>query len=156
VYSKLGRFNEAADTITQGIINSSGGGMDAVIFTGGIKGFRSLYPEYDLLPDEILADTVRRRYVPNFSKKWNDEFISGGEHTGGKIFSSILPELYITRGDAYMKAGRRKQALADHRRVKSDAWGGKERFMPRHTYFDERGSRNHDFPEPFPAPPAKL
>jgi tetratricopeptide (TPR) repeat protein len=156
VYSKMGRFNEAADIITQAIMNASGGGMDAVIFMGGIKGFRTLYPEYDLLPDEILADTVRRRYFPNFSKTWNDEFISGAKHTGGKILSSILPELYITRGDAYMKAGRREQALADYRRVKSDAWGGEERLMPRHMYFDEHGSRNHDSPEPFPPPPAKL
>lgn len=155
LYSKMGRFNEAADTITQAIMNASGGGMDAVIFMGGIKGFRTLYPEYELLPDEILAEAVRRRYFPNFAKKWNDEFISGAGHTGGKILSSILPELYIARGDAYMKAGRREQALADYRRVKSDAWGGEERLMPRHTYFDERGRRNDDFPEPFPAPPAK-
>jgi hypothetical protein len=129
--------------------------MDAVIFMGGIKGFRTLYPEYGRLPDEILAEAVRRRYFPNFPQKWNDEFISGTGHTGGKILSSILSELYVTRGDAYMKAGRRKQAVADYRRVKSDAWGGEERFMPRHTYFDERGRRNYDFPEPFPAPPAK-
>jgi tetratricopeptide (TPR) repeat protein len=156
VYSKMGRFNEAADIMTRAIMNASGGGMDAVIFMGGIKGFRTLYPEYDLLPDEILADAVRRRYYPNFSKKWNDDFISGARYTGGKILSSVLPELYITRGDAYMKAGRREQALADYRRVKSDAWGGEERYMPRSTYFDERGSRIYDSPEPFPAPPAKL
>ena len=156
LYIKMGRFNEAADIITQAIMNASGGGMDAVIFTGGIKGFRTLYPEYDLLPDEILADAVRRRYFPNFSKTWNDEFISGAGHTGGKVFSSRLPELYITRGDAYMKAGRREQALADYQRVKSDAWGGEERYTPKHMYFDESGSRNIDLPEPFPPPPAKL
>jgi tetratricopeptide (TPR) repeat protein len=156
VYSRMGRFNEAADIISQAIMNASGGGMDAVIFMGGMKGFRTLYPEYDLLPDEILAEAVRRRYFPNFSKKWNDDFISGTERTGGKIFSSILAELYTIRGDAYMKAGRREQALADYRRVKSDAWAGEERLMPRHTYFDDRGSRNHDFPEPFPPPTPKL
>ena len=32
--------------------------MDVVIFTGGIKGFRILYQEYKLLPDEILAEAV--------------------------------------------------------------------------------------------------
>lgn len=50
------------------IMNASGSGMDTVIFQGGIKGFRTLYPEYNLLPDEILADAVRRRYFPKFSK----------------------------------------------------------------------------------------
>ena len=129
--------------------------MDVVIFTGGIKGFRALYHEYDLLPDEILAEAVRRRYFPNFSKKWNDEFIARSNSNEGKVLSSILPELYVTRGDAYMKAGRREKALADYRRVKSDVWRGEELFTPRHMYFDERGGRNIGLPEPFPPPPAK-
>lgn len=129
--------------------------MDVVIFTGGIKGFRALYHEYDLLPDEILAEAVRRRYFPNISKKWNDEFIARSNSNEGKVLSSILPELYATRGDAYMKAGRREKALADYRRVKSDVWRGEELFTPRHMYFDERGGRNIGLPEPFPPPPAK-
>ena len=152
VYLKIGRFDEAANTMTQAIMNA---GMDVVILQGGMKSFRTLYPEYDLLPDEILTEAVRRRYFPNFPKTWDDEFISGAGHTGGKIFSSILPELYITRGDAYMKAGRRDQALADYRRVKSDVWGGQERLAPRHMYFDENGRRDYDVPESFPPPPAK-
>ncbi|MGH9642926.1 MAG: tetratricopeptide repeat protein, partial [Terriglobales bacterium] len=53
---KLGKFNEAANVLTQAIMNATGGGLDSVIFGGGIKAFRELYPEYDLLPDEILAD----------------------------------------------------------------------------------------------------
>src|SRR6202012_3377209 len=56
VYMKLGKFNEAADLMTQAIMNTSGGGMDAIIFEGGIKPLRTLYPEYDPLPDEILAE----------------------------------------------------------------------------------------------------
>ena len=155
LYLKLGRFDEAADIITQAIMNASGSGMDVVIFTGGIKGFRTLYQEYDVLPDEILAEAVRRRYFPNFSKKWNDEFIAGSSSTEGKVSSSILPELYITRGDAYMKAGQREKALADYSRVKSDVWRGEELFTPRHMYFDERGGRKIGLPEPFPPPPAK-
>jgi len=153
LYIKVGRFNDAADIITQAIIHLPDG-MDGVIL-GGIKGFRTLYPEYDLLPDEILADAVRRRYFPNFPEKWNDEFISDAGPTKGKVFSTILPELYIIRGDAYMKAGRREQAQADYRRVKSDVWGLEERLAPRHLYFDENGRRDYDFPEPFPPPPAK-
>jgi tetratricopeptide (TPR) repeat protein len=155
VFLKIGRFNEAADTITQAIINA-GSGMQDVILFGRIKGFRTLYPEYDLLPDEILAEVVRRKYFPNFAKKWNDEFISLPSPTGGKVLSSILSELYITRGDAYMKAGWREKALADYQRVKSDAWAGEEAYTPKNMYFDERGSRNIDFPEPFPPPPAKF
>ena len=43
VYLKMGRFDNAAATITQAIMNASGSGMDVVIFSGGIKGFRTLY-----------------------------------------------------------------------------------------------------------------
>ncbi len=156
VYMKIGKFNEAANAITQAIINASGGGMDSVIFGGGIKAFRTLYPEYGLVPDEILADAVRRRYYPQFPQSWDADFISNGGAFEGKIASSILPELYVMRGDAYMKAGLRTKALADYSRVKSDAWNGEDRFLPRHLYFNERGDRNYGLPEPWPAPPPKM
>jgi len=156
VYMKLGRFKDAADTITQAIMNASGGGMDAVIILGGVKSFRMLYPEYDLLPDEILAEAIRRRYEPQFPQTWDVDFISKEGAFKGKLASSILPDLYIMRGDAYMKAGRRADALADYGRVKSDAWEGQEQLMPRHMYFNERGNRNYDLPEPWPPPPPKL
>ena len=130
--------------------------MNSVIFGGGIRAFRTLYPEYGLLPDEILADAVRRRYQPQFPLSWDATFISKGGSFNGKIASSILPELFIMRGDAYMKAGQREDALADYRRVKSDAWVGDERFMPRHMYFNERGIRNYEMPEPWPPAPPTL
>jgi tetratricopeptide (TPR) repeat protein len=152
LYMKLGQFNEAADLVSKAIMNVSGGGMDAVIFEGGIRPLRTLYPEYDALPDEILAEAVRRRYQPQFPRSWNADFISKGGALNGRIASSILPELYVVRGDAYMKAGRRVEGLADYSRVKSDAWSGEERFLPRHMYFDERGRRNLDSPEPWPPP----
>jgi tetratricopeptide (TPR) repeat protein len=151
LFMKLGQFNEAADILTQAIINSAGGGIDVVIFGGGVRSFRALYPEYDLLPDEILAEAVRRRYQPQFPQSWDADFIA----KEGKIASSILPELYILRGDAYMKAGRRVDALADYRRVKSDAWYGDARLSPTHTYFEDDGSRRADTPEAWPPPPPK-
>ena len=154
VYMKIGKFNEAVNVITQAIINS---GMGSVIFGGGIKAFRTLYPEYDLVPDEILAEAVRRRYYPQFPQRWDADFISkAGWSEGGKIISSILPDLYVMRGDAYMKAGLRAKALADYRRVKSDAWYGEDKFLPRHLYFNEQGNRNYDLPEPWPVPPPRL
>jgi tetratricopeptide (TPR) repeat protein len=150
---KLGKFNEAANVLTQAIMNATGGGLDSVIFGGGIKAFRELYPEYDLLPDEILADVVRRRFQPQFPQSWDRDFISKGGAFKGKVASTILPDLYALRGDAYMKAGRRAEALADYRRLKSDAWDGPEPSLPRHVYFDERGARNFDSPEPWPPMP---
>jgi tetratricopeptide (TPR) repeat protein len=156
VYMKIGKFKEAADVITQAIINTSGGGMASVILGGGIKAFRTLYPEYGLVPDEILADAVRRRYYPQFPQSWDADFISDANKSKSKITSTILPELYVTRGDAYMKADLSAQALADYRRVKSDAWYGEERFLPRHLYFNERGDRNYELPEPWPSPPPEM
>jgi tetratricopeptide (TPR) repeat protein len=156
VYTKLGRFKDAADVLTQAIRSTSGSGIEHVIFFGGMKAFRTLYPEYDLLPDEILAEAVRRRFEPQFPQSWDADFSSKEGMSKGKIPSTILPDLYVKRGDAYMKAGRRDDALADYRRVKSDAWDGEERFLPRHRYFTERGNRIPDLPEPWPAPPPKL
>ncbi|MBA5686339.1 hypothetical protein [Rugamonas apoptosis] len=156
LYLKIGRFNDAANLLSQALMNVSGGGMDVVIFSGGIRGFRALYPEYDLLPDEILAEAVRRRYFPQFSKDWNAEFISGTKHNQGKILSSVLSDLYALRGDAYLKAGRLGQAQADYSRLKSNAWGGDDRYLPRSLYFDESGYRNIGNPEPFPPLPAQF
>jgi tetratricopeptide (TPR) repeat protein len=155
-YMKLGKFNEAADLMTQAIINASGGGMDTVMFGGGIRALRTLYPEYDALPDEILAEAVRRRYQPQFPQSWGPDFTSKAGAFNGKIASSILVELFVMRGDAYMKAGRRAEALADYRRVKSDAWSGDEPYLPRHMYFNERGTRNVDLPEPWRPPPPTM
>ena len=157
LYMKIGKFNEAADVLTQGIIHSSGGGLDAVIFSGGMKAFRTLYPEYELLPDEILAEDVRRRHQPQLPKSWDAEFTSRGEGTSkGRITSSILPEMYVLRGDAYMKSGRRAEALADYQRVKSDAWYMSEQSGPRFIYFNERGSRKSNMPVAWPPSPSKL
>ena len=156
LYMKMGKFNEAAALLTQAIMNASGAGMDTVIFGGGMGAFRILYPEYVLLPDEILAEAVRRRYYPQFPQSWDATFISKGGSFNAKVASSILPDLYVMRGDAYMKAGRRAEATADYHRVKSDAWVGEERLMPRHLYFNERGGRKCDLPEPWPPPPPTM
>jgi tetratricopeptide (TPR) repeat protein len=156
VYLRLRKFNDAADLMSQAIMNASGSGMDIVIFSGGMRAFRTLYPEYDLLPDEILAEAVRRRYYPQFPQSWDVDFISKAGALKVQIASSILVELYVMRGDAYTRAGRSAEALADYRRVKSDAWSGDEPTLPRHIYFDERGTRNFDVPEPWPPPPPTM
>jgi hypothetical protein len=153
---KLGKFNEAADVSTQAIMNASGGGMDTVIFGGGIRAFRTLYPEYDLVPDEILAEAVRRRYQPQFPQSWDGDFISKEGAFKGKISSTILSDLYILRGDAYMKAGRRTDAAADYDRLKSDAWDGQEPYLPRQMYFTKSGTRDYDLPESWPPPPPAM
>jgi tetratricopeptide (TPR) repeat protein len=156
LYMRLGRFNDAAEQISQAIMNASGGGMDVVIFSGGIKSFRTLYPEYDLLPDEILADVVRRRYYPQFAQSWDADFVDKGGASKGKVSSSVLADLYALRGDAYMKAGRRSEALADYGRLKSDAWDGQDQYLPKNMYFDARGRRNPDLPEPWPPAPSTM
>lgn len=149
LYMKIGRFNEAADILTRAIINS-GIGLNAVIVTSGMDAFRALYPQYGLIPDKIVAEDVRRRYDSQFPESWDANFTSNKS----RISSTVLPDLYALRGDAYMRAGRRAAALADYNRLKNDAaWGGSEQYLPRHTYFAD-GSRDYSSPEPWPKPPA--
>jgi tetratricopeptide (TPR) repeat protein len=153
IYMKLGKFNEGAELLTRAIMNASGGGMDSVLFGGGIRTFRILYPEYDPVPDEILAEAVRRRYHPQFPQSWDRDFIAKEGAFQGKITSSILPDLFALRGDAYMKAGRSAEALADYDRLKSDAWSGQEPYLPREMYFTKKEARNRELPEPWPPLP---
>ncbi len=65
-----------------------------------------------------------------------------------------MADLYALRGDAYMKAGRRSEALADYGRLKSEAWDGQDPYLPKNMYFDARGHRNPDLPEPWPPVPS--
>ncbi|MGH9643823.1 MAG: hypothetical protein ACRD3Q_15550, partial [Terriglobales bacterium] len=86
-------------------------------------------------------------------QSWDQDFISKNGAFKGKVASTILADLYVLRGDAYLKAGRSAEALADYSRVKSDAWDGPEPSLPRHEYFDERDTRNFNSPEQWPPPP---
>jgi hypothetical protein len=65
-----------------------------------MKAFRGLYPECGLLPDEIVAEVVRRRCHSQFPQSWDADLISTNGTFGGEVASSILPELYVRRGDA--------------------------------------------------------
>jgi tetratricopeptide (TPR) repeat protein len=152
VYMKLGRPNDAANTLTMALMNGGGGGLDVVTMLAGSKPFRALYPEYDTLPDAILADVVRRRFYPQFPQSWNSTFIRKSD----KVTSSVLADLYAMRGDAYMRAKRYSEARADYQRLKSDAWGGPDQYLPRNLYFEADGSRRRDVPQPWPpAPPTR-
>jgi hypothetical protein len=109
-----------------------------------------------LVPDEIVAEAVRRRYQLQFTQTWDRDFISNEGFTKGKVASTILAELYLLWGDAYMKVGRRTEAKADYDRVKSDAWNAEERYHPRNIYFTKSGIRDYELPESWPpVPPVK-
>jgi hypothetical protein len=100
---RLGKFIEAADLMTQAIMNVSGGGIDSVIFGGGIKAFRTLHPEYDAVPDEILAEAMRRRYQPQFPQSWDADFISKQGAFNGKIAIAHGPQ-GVPRGSLIFRA----------------------------------------------------
>jgi hypothetical protein len=93
-----------------------------------------------------LRDSLRERYLLSNLRKFRgalQEQLAGLYMQLGRF-----ADLYAMRGDAYMKAGRRAEALADFRRVKSDVWSGGEPSLPRHVYFDENGRRYLDVPQP--------
>ncbi len=151
VYMKLGRPNEAVATLTTALANAGGGGLDVVTMLAGMRAFRALYPEYDALPDAILADVVRRRFYPQFPQTWNSTFIRKSD----KVTSSVLADLYAMRGDAYMRARRYSEARADYQRLQSDAWYGPDQYLPKSLYFEAKGTRRRDIPQPWPPAPPK-
>jgi tetratricopeptide (TPR) repeat protein len=108
-YAKLRNFPAAAEDLSMAIRSHLGQS-----FIWGISQFRKVYPEYDSVRDDVLADSLRRRLYPqmtypDFSKaflidaKGVDEF--------------VIAELYCKRGDMYAKMGNGADARKDYDRV---------------------------------------
>ncbi|MGD0945867.1 MAG: surface-adhesin E family protein [Candidatus Binatia bacterium] len=115
--------------------------VPAVLILGNIKQFRALYPEYATASDEAVAHKLNQTFYPVM--KYED-FSKGFLHHE-KALSVTLPELYLQRSDAYLKAGRWHHAAVDFRRATdgfanyADAfarWRGVGSFQNSQVYID--------------------
>jgi tetratricopeptide (TPR) repeat protein len=84
------------------------------IYLMNIDSFRKLYPEYDDVADDVIAERMRSLFFPelkyaDFAKQFLIE---------GKMEPTfVLSDLYLKRGDIYAKMGRTREADAEYDRV---------------------------------------
>jgi len=84
------------------------------IFLLSLKQFRSLYPEYDLVSDEILCRKLNALFYPQMEYK---VFAKQLLEENGKWELSLLNDLYEKRGDAYLMSGEYERGVRDFNRI---------------------------------------
>ena len=108
-YLKIHDYAHAIDDISRSINKV----LKHAVFLMNIEQFRQIYPEFDDTPDDRLAEKLRILFFPAFS---HDDFVQ--EFVKEKRYAStVLPDLYIRRGDAYAALGQLAKANREYDRV---------------------------------------
>jgi tetratricopeptide (TPR) repeat protein len=108
-YAKLKNFSVAADDLSMAIRSHLGAS-----FIWGISQFRKVYPEYDNVRDDVLADLLRRRLFPQMTyPDFSKAFLIDAKG----IDEFVIAELYCKRGDMYARMGDGTDARKDYDRV---------------------------------------
>lgn len=109
-YFKLGNYAEAIDDLTKAIKLELGN----QIFMCSIDQFRSLYPEYDSVSDEVLYRKLNKLFWAEYDYS---AFAASIAKNKGDWAISELNELYEQRGDAYLRTGEFRKAVNDFNRI---------------------------------------
>ena len=109
-YIKLHDYPKAIEDINAAIKQY----LSSAVFLMNIDQFRRIYPEYDSVPDDALCEKLRAMFFPtmkyaDFAKQF---LIEAKDFT-----STVLPDLYLKRGDAYAAMKQRQKANAEYDRV---------------------------------------
>jgi len=109
-YIKLHDYPKSIEDISAAIKQK----LSYAVFLMNIDQFRRLYPEYDSLSDDALCEKLRAMFFPamkyaDFAKQFLIE---------AKDFkSTVVPDLYLKRGDAYAAMKQTQKANAEYDRV---------------------------------------
>jgi len=109
-YAKTQQWERAISDLTTAISL----GVPLIRWSGSIKQFRALYPEYATASDEAVARKLNQTFHPESPADLLQEEFLSGEKTWG---STVMPDLYMKRSDAYLKAGDWLQAAVEYRRT---------------------------------------
>ncbi len=109
-YLKTQQWDLAISDLTTAISLQIGG----AVLLSNINQFRALYPEYKTASDEAVARKLNQTFYPNM--KYED-FSKGFLHNNGALASTVIPDLYLKRSDAYLKAGNWHNAAVEFRRA---------------------------------------
>lgn len=109
-YVKTQQWDFAVRDLTTAISLQTGG----VLILINIKQFRALYPEYKAASDEAVARKLNQTFFPNMKyEDFSKQFL----HDNGPWTSTVIPDLYVKRSDAYLKAGEWHGAAVEFRRA---------------------------------------
>ena len=78
-----------------------------------VNQFRALYPEYKAASDEAIARKLHQTFYPNL----NYEGFAKDFFTHAAMPSTVIPDVYLKRSDAYLKKGNWHLASLDFRRA---------------------------------------
>ena len=109
-YMKTQQWDLAIRDLTTAISLQTGG----VVLIMSIEQFRTLYPEYAAASGDAVARKLNQTFYPNM--KYED-FSEGFLHTHVALASTVIPDLYLKRSDAYLKAGNWHRAAVEFRRA---------------------------------------
>ena len=110
VYLKLHDYPQAIADLTHAIRNY----LDGTIFGFNVDQFRRIYPEYDDTADDVLCEKLRVLFYPQMSyADFSRNFLIDAK----EFDVTVLPELYLKRGDAYADMGDLARANREYDRV---------------------------------------
>jgi tetratricopeptide (TPR) repeat protein len=108
-YMKSRQWDRAIRDLTTAISLQVGGS----VLLMNIDQFRALYPEYEIASDETVARKLQQTFYPNLKY---EGFIKSF-FSQRPLSSTIIPDLYVKRADAYLKKGDWHRAAIDFRRA---------------------------------------
>jgi tetratricopeptide (TPR) repeat protein len=78
-----------------------------------VSQFRAIYPEYKAIRDEAIARKLHQTFYPNLEYEgFAKDFL-----TRKAMSSTVIPDVYLKRSDAYLKKGNWHLAAIDFRRA---------------------------------------
>jgi tetratricopeptide (TPR) repeat protein len=110
VYLRLHDYPHAISDLGHAIRNYLAG----TIFGFNIDQFRRIYPEYDAIADDVLCEKLRVLFNPQISyADYSKQLLVNAND----LDVTVLPELFLKRGDAYADMGDFASANREYDRV---------------------------------------
>src|SRR2546430_12834268 len=75
--------------------------VGGAVWLMNVNQFRAIYPEYKIASNEVIARKLQQTFYPNMSYQgFSESFL-----TKNALLSTVIPDLYLKRSDAYLKKG---------------------------------------------------
>ena len=109
-YIKLHEYPKAIEDISAAIKQY----LSSAVFLMNIDQFRRIYPEFDAMPDDVLCEKLRALF---FSQMKYADFAKQFLMEAKNFESTVLPDFYLKRGDAYAAMKQMRKSNAEYDRV---------------------------------------